>query len=44
MESVKEERICVKFCVKVGKTAAEAHSMLCEAYGSDALSHTMTYK
>jgi hypothetical protein len=30
MESVKEQRICVKFCVRVGKTAAEAHNMLRE--------------
>jgi hypothetical protein len=32
MESVMEQRICVKFCFKVGKTAAETHIMLHEAY------------
>jgi hypothetical protein len=34
---VKEQRICVKLCFKVGKTAAETH-MLREAYGDDASS------
>jgi hypothetical protein len=43
-ESIKEQRICVKSCFKVRKTAAETHSMLREAYDNDALSHTMTYK
>jgi hypothetical protein len=41
MKSVKEQRLCVKFCFKVGKTAAETH-MLLEAYGDDALSQTTT--
>jgi hypothetical protein len=37
MELAREQRICVKFCFKVGRTVAETH-MLCEAYGDDALS------
>jgi hypothetical protein len=44
MDLVKEQRICVKFCFKVGKTAAETHSMLHEAYDNDVLSQTMTYE
>jgi hypothetical protein len=44
MESVKEQRICVKFCFRVGKTAAETHNMLLEAYSDDASSQTMTCK
>jgi hypothetical protein len=36
IESVKEQRICVKLCFKVRKTAAETHNMLHEAYGNDA--------
>jgi hypothetical protein len=44
MESVKEQRICVKFRFKLGKTAAETHNMLSPAYGHDALSQTMTYE
>jgi hypothetical protein len=42
MESVNEQRTCVIFCFKVGKTAAETHNMLCEAYGDDVLSQTIT--
>jgi hypothetical protein len=44
MESVTEQRICVKFCFKVGKTAAKTRIMLHEAYGDDASSQTMTYE
>jgi hypothetical protein len=44
MESVKEQRICVKFCSRVGKTAAETHNMLLEAYDDDALSQMTTYE
>jgi hypothetical protein len=44
MESVKEQRMCVIFCFKVRKTAAETHSMLREAHGNDTLSQTTTYK
>jgi hypothetical protein len=44
MKSIKGHRIFVKFCFKVRKTAAETHSMLCEAYSYDALSQIMTYK
>jgi hypothetical protein len=35
---VKEQRICVKFCFKVRKTAAETHTMLHEACTDDASS------
>jgi hypothetical protein len=44
MELVKEQRICVKICFQVRKTAAEIHSMLHEAYGNDALCQMATYK
>jgi hypothetical protein len=43
MELVKEQRICVKCCFQVGKTAATMH-MLREAYGNDASSKTTTYE
>jgi hypothetical protein len=42
MKSVKEQRICIKFCFKVGLTAVESHNMLHEVYSDDALSQTMT--
>jgi hypothetical protein len=38
MKCVKEQRICGKFCFRVGKTAAETHNILHEAYGDDAWS------
>jgi hypothetical protein len=41
MELVKEHRICVKFCFKAGKIAAETH-MLREAYGNDTSSKEQT--
>jgi len=33
MADVKEQRICIKFCFKLNKTAAETHRMLKEAFG-----------
>jgi hypothetical protein len=38
MELVKEQRICIEVCFKVGKTAEETHNMLREAYRNDASS------
>jgi hypothetical protein len=43
MKSVKGQRIFVKFFLKVGKTAAEACSMLREAYASNTLGQTTNY-
>jgi hypothetical protein len=43
MESVTEQRICVKFCFTVRKTAAETH-ILRKAYGFNALSQTTIYE
>jgi hypothetical protein len=30
---VKEQRICIKFCFRLGKTSSETHRMLKEAFG-----------
>jgi hypothetical protein len=38
MAGVKEQRICIKFCFKLKKTAAETHRRLQEAFGEQALS------
>jgi hypothetical protein len=35
---VKEQRICIKFCFKLNKTAAETPRMLKKAFGEQALS------
>jgi len=37
MADVKEQRICIKFCFKLNKTAAETHRMLKEVFGEQAL-------
>ncbi|GBN15357.1 Putative uncharacterized protein FLJ37770 [Araneus ventricosus] len=33
-----EQRLSIKFCFKLGKTATEAHEMLVKVYGEDAVS------
>jgi hypothetical protein len=42
MESVRVQRICVKFCLKLGKTAVETHNMLHQDYSDDILSEVTT--
>jgi hypothetical protein len=44
MAGVKEQRICIKFCFKLNKTAAETHPMLKEAFGEQALSQARTFE
>ena len=44
MAGVKEQRICIKFCCKLNKTAAETHQMLKEAFGEQALSQAKTFE
>ena len=43
MADVKEQKICLKFCFKLNKTAAETHRMLKEAFGEQALSQARTF-
>jgi hypothetical protein len=35
MADLREQRVCIKFCFKLGKTAAETHGMLNEAFGDN---------
>ena len=44
MVYVKEQRICIKFCFTLNKTAAETHHMLKEAFDEQALSQTGTFE
>jgi len=44
MADVNEERICIKFCFKLNKTAGETHQMLKEAFGEQALSQARTFE
>jgi hypothetical protein len=40
MDGKIEELVSIKFCVKLGKSAAETYDMLHEAFGQYSLSHT----
>jgi len=39
-----KQRICINFCFKPNKTAAETHQMLKEAFGERALSQERTFE
>lgn len=43
MADLRQQRICVKFCFKFGKTAAETIKESKEIFGDDALGQTQTY-
>jgi len=38
-----EQRICIKFCFKIRKTATETYQLLQHAYGGDAMGHTQVF-
>ena len=38
-----EKRICITFCFKIGKTAAETYPLLQQAYGEDATGRTQVF-
>ena len=38
-----EQRICIKFCFKIGKTATETYQLLQQAYGEDAMGRTHVF-
>jgi hypothetical protein len=40
MDGKIEQRVCINFCVKLGKSATETLEMLCEAFGEHSSSHT----
>jgi hypothetical protein len=39
-----QQRACIKFCVKLSKSATETLEMLCEAFGEHSLSRTGVFK
>ncbi|PNF35236.1 hypothetical protein B7P43_G06872 [Cryptotermes secundus] len=43
MADLREQRVCIKFCFKLGKTAAETHQMLKQAFGDNSLGQTQAY-
>jgi hypothetical protein len=42
MDVLKEQRVCIKFCQKLGKTATETYEMLQQTFGETALSRSKT--
>ena len=44
MDSPKEQRIAVKFCVKLGKSATETFAMLNTAYGDIVMKRTACHE
>jgi len=38
-----EQRICIKFCFKIGKTAMKTYQLLQQAYGEDAMGRTQVF-
>ncbi|PNF35989.1 hypothetical protein B7P43_G02291 [Cryptotermes secundus] len=42
MADLREQRVCINFCFKLGKTAAETHQMLKQAFGENNLGQTQT--
>jgi hypothetical protein len=43
MDTADEQRACIKFCVKNGKTGAETLQMLRTAFSDDCLSQAVVY-
>ena len=38
-----EQRIYIKFCLNIGKTATETYQLLLQAYGEDAMGRTQVF-
>jgi hypothetical protein len=43
MADLREQRLCIKFCFKLGRTAAETHHMLKKAFADNILGQIQTY-
>jgi hypothetical protein len=43
MAVLKEQRVCIEFCFKLGKTVAETHQTLKQAFGENSFGQTQTY-
>jgi hypothetical protein len=44
MDGKIEQRVCIMFCVKLGKSATEILQMLREAFGEHSLSRTAVFQ
>jgi hypothetical protein len=43
MVDMKEQRVCIKFCFKLGNSVEKTHQMLKQAFGDDALGQRQNY-
>jgi hypothetical protein len=43
MADLRELHVCIKFCFKIGKIAAETHQMLKQAFGDSRTVQAQTY-
>src|SRR5215475_8375024 len=41
---VEEQRVCIKFCVRFGKTGSETFEILKQAFGDSCLSRSRTFE
>ena len=44
MAEVDEQRVCIKFCVRLGKTGSETFEMLKQAFGDSSMSRSRTFE
>jgi hypothetical protein len=44
MDGKIKQHVCIKFCVKLGKSATETTDMLCEAFGEHSLSQRAVFQ
>jgi hypothetical protein len=44
MDGKLEQRVCIKLCIKLGKSASRTHEMLHEAFGEHFLSRTVDFE
>ena len=44
MADLREQRACIKFCFKLGKTATECYEMLKTAFGEQAIGGSQTFQ
>jgi len=44
MDQRKEQRVCIKFCTSLGKSATETLEMIQHGFGDQSLSHTQVFQ
>ena len=44
MAEVDEQRVCIKFCVRLGKTGSETFEMLKQVFGDSCMSRSRTFE